>query len=205
MLSHVAHAEKLPDQRAAFGGSGRNFAARDGALHAKNDVVALNRGSRGPYDFAEAPAQTIAIDGAGNRLAADHVANPPGSTFGRRGDQLEEATIDPATRTKDGFECFRAAKPIQTAGAGAQASNRSDGKPRAALGPTRREHLASADRLHAASKAVLACAAKLRGLKCAFHGSGVIIRWKSSAASEWPGVAAWARRAAAEKPYIRAR
>ena len=123
-----------------------------------------------------AAAQAIAVDGARNRLAPNHVANPPGSAFGRRGDQLEEATIEPATRTKDRFECLRAAKPIPTAAAGAQASNRSDAKPRAALGPTRREHLASADRLHAASKAVLACAAKLRGLKCAFHGSGVIIR-----------------------------
>ena len=145
---------------------------------------------------ADASVDIIRQERAGDVLRA---------SFGRRGDQLEEATIEPATRTKDRFECLRAAKPIPTAAAGAQASNRSDAKPRSALGPTRREHLASADRLHAASKAVLAGAAKLRGLKCAFHGSGVIICWRGSAASEWPGEAAWAREMAAEKPYIRAR
>src|SRR5207237_10160684 len=52
----------------------------------------------------------------------------------------------------------------------AQAWNRSDAEPRAAFGAARCEHFAPADCLHAATESVLAGAAKLRGLKCAFHG-----------------------------------
>jgi hypothetical protein len=83
---------------------------------------------------------------------------------------LEEASIDSATRAKDRLECLRAPKPVSAAVASEQASNRSDGKPRATLRAARRQHLAPADRLHAAPKTMLAGAAKLRGLECTFHG-----------------------------------
>jgi hypothetical protein len=205
-LSHAARCEKLLDQRASFRRHDEDFVARNGALRAKDDVVAFYRRACGAHDLAKAPPQTIAVDRVGNRLGADHVANSPGRMQSRRCDQLEKATIDPATRAEERFECAGAAKAIATAAASAQSSNRSDGQPRAALGAARREHLAPADRLHAAPKSMLSCAAKLRGLKCAFHGSSVITCSKGSAPN---GVGhrsqAPYRPMAAEKPYIRAR
>src|SRR5439155_12617814 len=61
-----------------------------------------------------------------------------------------------------------------------QAWDRSDAEPSAALGAAGGDYFAPADRLHAATKSVIPSAAKLRGLKCAFHGC----KW---AAFERPG------------------
>jgi len=103
-----------------------DFARRHRALDPDDYVVNLDGGSRSTQRFTEPPAQPIAVDGPRDCLAADHVANPSRRAQSGRGDQLKEAPIDSAARSKNRFECAGAAKAI--VGAAADARRRETGQ-----------------------------------------------------------------------------
>ena len=95
------------------------FVPRDGALDADNHVVDFDGGACGTQRFAQSSAQPIAVDCTRDCLAADHVADPSRRALGGRSDQLKEAPIDSAARSKNLFECAGAAKTIKAAAASA--------------------------------------------------------------------------------------
>ena len=97
---------------ARLGAGRRDVGAQDDALDAQHDVERENGGTCRAHDFAQAPPQTISIDGPPHHFAPDDITDAAGRLRGRGGDQLQELPVMTGTGLEYRIERARAAKAI---------------------------------------------------------------------------------------------
>jgi hypothetical protein len=104
--------EQARQKMTRLGAGRRNIGAQDDALDAQNDVECEHGGTRGAHDFAQAPAQPVAVDSATHHLSPDDVADAAGRLCGRGRDQLQVLPVMTGTVPEYRLERAGAAKTI---------------------------------------------------------------------------------------------
>ena len=160
------------------------FAARDRTFDANDQIQSGKRRAAFSHHDAKHAAHTIAIDGPGQRLAADHEPDSPARALRGRRYELKKFAFAAPAGPENRLERACTREPAAATCRGHRRNNRQSGcEPGAALRATGRKHLAAADALHSGAKAVRTLAVDDRGLERAFHGGSLEVK----------------------KPYIRAR
>ncbi len=88
------------------------LASRTAAHEANDHVVRLDRRPRVRDGDAKEPTQPVAVDGKGQRLAADNETDTSGFAFGGRADDLEVMAVTAPAGPKQCLERSDAGEPM---------------------------------------------------------------------------------------------